>query len=60
MAQLPTIPVSELRRDAGKDITVKIYDAGHAFLNPMHGMGNEEASADAWPRAIHFLKEHLK
>jgi len=47
-------------KNAGKDITVKIYNAGHAFINPMHGAGNEEAAADAWPRAINFLKEHLK
>ncbi len=65
-SQDQSIPMSDIEhveqtyKNAGKDITVKIYDAGHAFLNPMHGMGNEEAAADAWPRAIHFLKEHLK
>ncbi len=45
---------------AGKDLTVKIYDAGHAFINPDHGMGNEQAAAEAWPLAVNFLKEHLK
>ena len=49
-----------LYKEAGKDITVKVYDAGHAFLNPDHGAGNEAAAADAWPRAIAFLREHLK
>ncbi|EFH86683.1 dienelactone hydrolase family protein [Ktedonobacter racemifer] len=52
--------IEKLYKDAGKDFTVKVYDAGHAFLNPDHGMGNEAAAADAWPRAINFLKEHLK
>ncbi|GHO43226.1 dienelactone hydrolase family protein [Ktedonospora formicarum] len=47
-------------QDAGKDITVKIYDAGHAFINPDHGAGNEAAAADAWPRLINFLKEKLR
>jgi carboxymethylenebutenolidase len=46
-----------LYKEQGKDITVKIYDAGHAFLNPMHGMGNEQAAAEAWPLAVRFLKE---
>lgn len=45
---------------AGKDLTVKIYDAGHAFINPAHGMGNEKAAAEAWPLAVNFLKQHLK
>jgi carboxymethylenebutenolidase len=44
---------------AGKAITVKIYDAGHAFMNPAHGMGNEQAAAEAWSLAINFLKEKL-
>ncbi|GHO76021.1 hypothetical protein KSD_37920 [Ktedonobacter sp. SOSP1-85] len=52
--------IEKLYKDAGKDFTIKVYDAGHAFLNPDHGMGNEAAAADAWPRAINFLKEHLK
>lgn len=52
--------IEKLYKDAGKDITVKVYDAGHAFLNPDHGMGNEAAAADAWPRAVNFLKEHLR
>lgn len=47
-------------KDAGKDITVHVYDAGHAFINPDHGMGNEAAAADAWPKAVKYLKENLK
>jgi carboxymethylenebutenolidase len=65
-SQDSSIPMSDIEyiektyKDAGKDITIRIYDAGHAFINPMHGMGNEQATADAWPRAIDFLKEHLQ
>lgn len=51
--------IEQLYKDAGKDITVKVYDAGHAFINPMHGYGNREAADEAWPLAIHFLREHL-
>ncbi|GCF07767.1 dienelactone hydrolase family protein [Dictyobacter arantiisoli] len=51
--------IEKLYKQAGKDFTVKIYDAGHAFINPTHGAGNEQAAADAWPRAVSFLKEHL-
>jgi carboxymethylenebutenolidase len=52
--------IERMYKQAGKDITVKVYDAGHAFLNPAHGMGNEKAAAEAWPLAVRFLKEHLK
>jgi carboxymethylenebutenolidase len=52
--------IEQLYKEQGKDITVKVYDAGHAFINPMHGMGNEKAAAEAWPLAVHFLKEHLR
>lgn len=52
--------IERLYKEAGKDITVKVYDAGHAFLNPDHGMGNEQAAAEAWPLAVTFLKDHLK
>ena len=52
--------IERMYKEAGKDITVKVYDAGHAFLNPDHGMGNEKAAAEAWPLSIKFLKEKLK
>ena len=52
--------IERMYKAAGKDITVKVYDAGHAFLNPSHGMGNEKAAAEAWPLAVNFLKEKLK
>lgn len=52
--------IKQIYKQAGKDITVKIYDAGHAFINPSHGMGNEKAAAEAWPLAVKFLKENLR
>jgi carboxymethylenebutenolidase len=52
--------IEQMYKDASKDITVKVYDAGHAFINPMHGMGNEQAAAEAWPLAVQFLKEHVQ
>ncbi len=60
---IPTNQVKKIEhmyKAAGKNITVKVYDAGHAFINPSHGMGNEKAASEAWPLAVKFLKEHLK
>ena len=60
-----SVPMEQVRKiermykEAGKDFTVKVYDAGHAFINPDHGMGNEKAAAEAWPLAVNFLKQHL-
>jgi len=52
--------IEKMFKAAGKDYTAKVYDAGHAFINPAHGMGNEQAAAEAWPLAVNFLKEKLK
>ena len=52
--------IERLYKEAGKDYTVKVYDAGHAFVNPDHGMGNEQAATAAWSLAIQFLKEKLR
>lgn len=52
--------IEQLYRQANKDFTVKIYEGGHAFINPAHGMGNEESASQAWPLAVSFLKEHVK
>lgn len=60
---IPMLQVEKIERmykEAGKDIAVKVYDAGHAFLNSAHGMGNEAAAADAWRLAVDFLRKHLK
>ncbi len=61
-----SIPIEQIQkiermyRAAGKDLTVKVYNAGHAFINPSHGDGNEKAAAQVWPLAVKFLKEKLK
>ncbi|HEU5229354.1 MAG TPA: dienelactone hydrolase family protein [Ktedonobacteraceae bacterium] len=52
--------IERMYKQAGKDMTVKVYDAGHAFLNPTHGMGDEKSAAEAWPLAVNFLKEKLR
>ena len=52
--------IEKLYKDNGKDITVKVYDAGHAFINPDHGAGNEQAAKAAWSLAVNFLKEKLR
>ena len=52
--------IEKIYKDAGKDYEALVYHGGHAFLNPDHGMGNEEAAAAAWPRAVQFLKDHLQ
>lgn len=51
--------IKGLFRAAGKDYTVHVYNAGHAFINPDHGDYNAEAASQAWPLAIQFLKEKL-
>ncbi len=52
--------IKKLYKDAGKELTVKVYNAGHAFINPDHGSGDEASAKDAWPKAVQFLKDHLK
>jgi len=52
--------IERLYKEAGKDFTVRLYDAGHAFVNPSHGWGNEKAAAEAWPLAVSFLKEKVR
>lgn len=52
--------IEQLYKQQGKEITVKVYNAGHAFINPTHGAGNEQAASEAWPLAVNFLKEHLR
>src|SRR5260370_5651226 len=60
------IPMEQIRKigvmykAAAEEITVNVEAAGHAFINPAHGMGNEKAAREAWPLAVNFLKERLK
>lgn len=60
-----SIPLDEVHRiegmlqAGGKEAEVRIYpDAGHAFLNPDHGMGHAPSAQDAWARSVAFLKSH--
>src|SRR5260370_13998741 len=62
----PSIPmeqgdkIEKMFKAAGTDYTAKVYDASHAFMNPDHGMGNEQAAAEAWPLTRHFVRLKLK
>jgi carboxymethylenebutenolidase len=48
-------------RGLGKDVTVHLYDAGHAFCNESDAMGTykEDLKQQAFDRAFSFLHEHL-
>jgi carboxymethylenebutenolidase len=45
---------------AGKKLTVKSYDADHAFANPSNPKHNKEFTADAYKHTIEFFKARLK
>jgi len=45
-------------KEAGKNISVYRYDAGHGFANPSNPIYNKEATEDAHAKAIAFLKAH--
>jgi len=49
-------------KSAGKNVTIKPYDADHAFANPSNAMGtyNEVAAKDAYSNTIAFFKARLK
>lgn len=54
-------PTATLMQKLGKVYEPHIYkDATHAFLQYQNLGGNEEATADAWPRTIAFLNQHTK
>jgi len=44
----------------GKQITVKSYEADHAFANPSNPKHNKAATEDANKLAVAFLKKHLQ
>jgi carboxymethylenebutenolidase len=46
-------------KDAGKNISVYRYDAGHGFANPSNPVYNKEATEDSHKKAIAFLKGHM-
>lgn len=43
---------------AGKKLETHRYEAGHGFANPSNPSFNAEAAADAYQKAIAFLKAH--
>jgi len=45
---------------AGKKLTVKPYDADHAFANPSNPKHNKEFTADAYKHTLDFFKARLK
>nr|WP_295869614.1 dienelactone hydrolase family protein [uncultured Chitinophaga sp.] len=45
---------------AGKTLTVKRYDAEHAFANPSNPIYNSEATKDAYSHTLNFLKKQFK
>ena len=45
---------------AGKKLTVKSYDAAHAFANPSNPKYNKEFTADAYKNTMEFFKARLK
>ena len=45
-------------KDAGKNLSVNRYDAGHGFANPSNPSFNAAAKTDSYAKAISFLKAH--
>jgi carboxymethylenebutenolidase len=45
-------------KEAGKTLSVNRYEAGHGFANPSNPSYNVTATADAYTKAIAFLKAH--
>lgn len=45
---------------AGKTLTVKRYDAEHAFANPSNPIYDSEATRDAYTHVLAFLKEQYR
>ncbi len=45
---------------AGKKLTLKRYEAPHAFANPSNPKFNKEATEDAYKNVMAFLKERIK
>ncbi len=48
-------------KEAGKILTIRSYDADHAFANPSNTNGyNEAAAKDAWKNTIDYFKARMK
>jgi carboxymethylenebutenolidase len=47
-------------KTAGKKLTIKSYDADHAFANPSNPKHNKEFTEDAFKNTVEFFKARLK
>ncbi|GAA4355507.1 dienelactone hydrolase family protein [Hymenobacter saemangeumensis] len=55
--------VAQFQKDmaaAGKKLTVRSYDADHAFANPSNPKYNKEFAADAHKLAVKYLRDRFK
>ncbi|MBT1703031.1 dienelactone hydrolase family protein [Chryseosolibacter indicus] len=50
----------ESMKAAGKNVTVKNYNAEHGFANPSNEIYDKEAAADAWKHTVAFFRGRLK
>jgi carboxymethylenebutenolidase len=46
-------------KDAGKNLTVHRYEAGHGFANPSNPNFDKEATKDARKKAVEFLQKRI-
>ncbi|MBC7652603.1 MAG: dienelactone hydrolase family protein [Deinococcales bacterium] len=46
-------------KEAGKNLVINRYDAGHGFANPSNPVYNKAATEDAHTKTIAFLKAHM-
>ena len=57
-----SIPIADITkfesglREAGKSVSIKLYDAEHAFANPSSAKYDEGSAAEAWGEARAFLR----
>ncbi len=50
----------ENMQKAGKNLTVKSYDAEHGFANPSNTIYDKEATEDAYKLTVEFLRSRLR
>lgn len=48
-------------KEAGKQLTIKAYDANHGFANPSNPIGtfNEEAYRDSWKNTLEYFRKRF-
>lgn len=59
---IPPATVNKFEEDmkaAGKKVTIKMYDAVHAFANPSNPKYDATAAADAYKSSLDYLKKKL-